>query len=407
MKTLNDIVDKMIKDYVAMTEDNPVKKYLKQVLLSDDIIIGRRETRLDSDKIGKSLTSSVDTTLFRVGELNTSYSNSGHPDPEDVFEALAFDYFLGLKEEEQSELLKSEDYVRAFYKSCKYYSRYLPIKARKEIYGSYLAKEIRRCPLWDHLMCIEDFDNVTDDQIFELMHTGSDGQGQCYEFLRYLFGDDRMIDLIVKDIEAKVATGSSVRIGRGSGMDITIQLFEIIAKKISDDNVEKIFCNDLYCRHPEEFLRFCMEDKRWFYHTKFMEESLANKIFENPVAFNDLQRYVMIIGRCCMNGNIPTYQAKRLKEFSALIQLCGYNFKHILPQIFVRFDKDGKLIAQELVAKPKANPDVLRYVIIKDGNIKIYKTKEERDEENVTIMGTALDLTKAQLRKKMDELLEN
>lgn len=407
MKTLNDVVDKMINDFNAMTSDNLVKPYLQKVLSCDDIIIGRREYSLQPDKIVKSLSSNVDTTMFRVGELNTSYSNSGHPDPDDVFEALAFDYFLGLNEEEQKELLRCEDYVKAFYKSSKYYSRYLPVSARKTIYGSAVADQIRRCPLWDRLMCIEDFDNVTDEQIFNLMHTGADGQSQCYEFLRYLFGDDRMIDLIVKDIEDKVSTGSSIRIGKSSGMDITIPLFEIIAKKISDDSIEKVFCHDLYSHHPEEFLRFCMEDKRWFYHTKFMEESLANKVFENPTVFNDLQRYVMIIGRCCMNGNIPTYQAKRLKEFSALIQLCGYNFKHILPQIFVRFDKDGKLINQEPVSKPKPNPDALRFVIIKDGNIKIYKTKEERDEENLTVMGTALDLTKAQLRKKMDELLEN
>lgn len=402
MKTINYIIDKAIADFMLMSNEDERRSFIRHWLETDDVLIGSGSQKITEANLPLNVSTDIDTTMLRTAKVK-NYGDDTMPRREDVYKALSMKYFLSLSDEDKQKMLNDKVYLESLKSIDKYYTRYIPFEYRKAICG-YTDDRRDALSIWDKLMCIEDFDNVTDEQILDLIDTQLNCVSHSYEIVRYLFGDDRAIDLIVKSIETKVAKGEKIRLNSYSQKDMTKTLFFAVAQKLSDECVPNVYCHDML--EIKEYLDFCMKDKRWFIHAKMFDEALANKVFEAQNAYNDLQRYAMIISRCCKCGEIPAYQAKRLKAFSVLIQLYGYNYSQVLPAMLSKFDADGKLIPDETtVNKPKAD-DSLRYVIIKDGNIKVYKTKDIRDTENVVEQGLALDLTKSQLRKKMDELLE-
>lgn len=401
MKTINDVIDTVIKDFMLMSNEDERKPFIRAWLEQGSMFIGSGCDKVSEKHIAKNLTSNLDATMMNTAKVR-NYGNPDMPRLDDVYKALSIHYFLSLSDEDKKKMLDNPVYIDTFSNIDRYYLRYIPIEYRKLICSYNGDKEKG---IWDKLLCIEDFDNVTDDQILNIMNTRLDGFSHAYEIARYLFGEERTLDLIVQNVENEVDTNKKVRFGGYREGDISKGLFFKLAKKLPDEYVPNVYCHDIL--EIKEYLTFCMEDKRWFIQAKMFDEALANKVFEASDVFNDLQRYAMIVSRCCKCGEIPTYQAKRLKAFSVLIQLYGYNYSQVLPAMMSKFDADGKLIPEEpTTSKPKAD-DSLRYVIIKDGNIKVYKTKEARDEENTLTQGLALDLTKTQLRKKMDELLES
>ena len=87
----------------------------------------------------------------------------------------------------------------------------------------------------------------------------------------------------------------------------------------------------------------------------------------------------------------------------------SYDYTKVFNAIKCSFNEDGS-IKQETLSLGKAPkaPKVEQtyYCVIKDGNIQIFKSEEERTAANIQ-GGMSYDFNKVQLRKKMDELLGN
>ena len=124
---------------------------------------------------------------------------------------------------------------------------------------------------------------------------------------------------------------------------------------------------------------------------------------------NDLIRYCAIIAKCCYNRNIPSYQLAKIKVFAPLLQMYAYNYKSVFEAIKGSFNPDGSIKEEVLnLAKNRkaVKVDQIYYCVIKDGNIQIFKSEEERTAANIE-GGINYNFNKVQLNKKMYELLGN
>ena len=76
----------------------------------------------------------------------------------------------------------------------------------------------------------------------------------------------------------------------------------------------------------------------------------------------------------------------KIKTFASLVKMYTYNYKNVFEAIKNSFNQDGSIKKEALaLSKPKKVTKInqIYYCVIKDGNIQIFKTEEERAKANI------------------------
>lgn len=403
MKTLLDVLKQIVadsQDSNLISTNTKAYNVVKTLLNQGSMFINTyRSTRGECAR--ESLSDSIDKVLDAVAKVNDHA-----PDRDTIYQVYTVKYFLEADEESKAKMLSDHSFVSALSNSKQYINRFIPCKDWGKIVKILLEKGIIcNLSIFDAMHLIEDFDNVTDDQIRVIYGACHDTRNFSYSVAIYLFGEDRVIPLIIEDInKCAKENENDIVVSKGDDYNLTGDDRIKILTKLSNEAVEKIRLNIPI----EEFVTLCKADSRYLICNNYSND-YGNAMWEDK-ELPDIIRYCMVIGKCCANGAIPSYQLNKIKLFAPLVQMMGYNYRNIFKAIKDSFDEKG-MLKEEIIAASKVKPnnnktEQIYFVTIKDGNIQIFKSKEERDNAHIE-GGINYDYTKSQLRKKMNELLEN
>lgn len=405
MKTIQQFLEELITRYettpVDGSQENSTERdILRRLIKTGDMFIGYSSDKFRPNYMQASLQDDIDNMVKGAFALHESGSSVN---AEPLFMSSTVKLFNQASDTEKENMLDDKYYWRAMAQIYECYRKFIDSKWNKKILEN--KRGIKSDNVWDALLAVEDFDNVTDEEIKNVFLGSSRDGNESYGIACVLFGEDRVIPLIAKylreDAIASNINNYPLRIGESQALIMKI------FKALDDETVPKYYPVNLTA---ERFFRIlCKEDRRQLINTPMFANEVANRMWDDQESYDDITRYCAIIAKCCSNKAIPSYQLNKIKIFAPLVQMYGYNFNQIFTAIKGSFNEDGS-IKQEVLALGKVQrapkPEQTYYCVIKDGNIQIFKSEEERTAANIE-GGMSYNFNKVQLRKKMDELLGN
>jgi len=224
---------------------------------------------------------------------------------------------------------------------------------------------------------IEDFNNVTDEEIKHLYD-------EDYRFMDVyvsLFGDR------VKDMLYAIEDDRQKELQRD---DMSKEIREEIL--VNAPKPIKVIWRWIRGFESAHLIKLCEKDDRYIPQIIDYLDSAprgeANKVWENSnevaryygngVSFPDLYRYLFIIAQCCINKQIPAYQATKLKEYAPLMKMHNWNFDAMAEIVKGNFAATGKV----KITIPKVISSGTKIVFTlstPEGRLMNFKTEEDRD----------------------------
>lgn len=239
---------------------------------------------------------------------------------------------------------------------------------------------------------IEDFNNVKEE---ELKHLFDDNHRALDRFVE-IFGD------LVKKVIYK--TKKPELDHRDISKELRHELLVNAPKPILEDmGWHRIFDN------PEEMIALCEADARYLPAIKkyvdYADRGTANRVWANEAkVYSDFYRHAFIIAQCCINKEIPQYQAAKLKDYAVMCKMYAWDFNQVIVAMKDMLDSTGKIRAEV----PKGDKPEEYVFCIQNlmGGITAYKVEKDRDEALIK-METAfpsetfkrLELTKSEFKK--------
>lgn len=400
MKTLQDLLEQLVEKYNqykniddADVVNHKIKQNLRDLIKTEEMFVGYYSDKLTQKCTDVSLCKDIDTMFANM--TLTSGINSDRDTAQDY---LVVKYFIGADDATKENIVKDSVLSNAVLKANQHFLRFID-----PAWYSKLNEYNQRPCIWDALMCVQDFDNITDKEIIDVANSRNGNQNTSYSIACTLFGEDKVIPLIIKGLQENGKKSDEIISFRANEEE---DLMQKILTGLDDESVKKYQPNSF---HLSGYLRLCNMDQRYLIHANYFLTDEANNIWEQQDEYTDIIRYCGIIAKCCGNRNIPSYQLNKIKVFAPLIQMYMYNYQNVFNAIKDSFNADGSIKQEVLTlskAKKQPKPEQTYYCVIKDGNIQIFKSEEERTNANIE-GGINYDFNKVQLRKKMDELLGN
>lgn len=367
MKTLQDLLKEIAEPWTTINKTFTNRNYLRDLLKTEDMFIGYSDRKLDSTYIKASLSNSLDEMIATNPDTTT----------DDIRQYFTIKYFIEADDITKKNIIANKILNATILQSDECYRRFIEPKWYKKLW---LARDKSQVSsyIWDFLMCVEDFDNITDESIKDIAHSTSYGN-ISYTITCMLFGKEKVIPLIIQSLQENAESRNKILNNRiDEDEDIMTKIFT----GLDDETVKK--CRPNYCM--DKYLKLCIKDSRYLIHAESFLEEDANWLWEKSDKYNDLIRYCAIIAKCCHNKNIPSYQLSKIKIFASLIKMYTYDYKNVFEAIKNSFNQDGSIKQEVLtLSKPKKVTKInqIYYCVIKDGNIQIFKTEEERTKANI------------------------
>ena len=409
MKTLHDLLKEISEQWKDIRgvdssstetdyETYCLKERLRDLIKTEDMFLGYYSDKLNLVYMNVSLSETLDEMI--KSRKNTSGLSL---DTDDIKQYFTVKYFIEADDATKENIISNETLNGAIVGCDECYLRFIDPKWFRKLWDKRPSDTSSN--IWHKLMCIEDFDNVSDEDVVEVATSKCSAQGTSYGIACTLFGEDRVVSLITEYVKGKVKA-SQEKIFQYDVCEEQGSLLEKILLKLDDETVKGCYPASY---RESGYLKLCQKDPRYLIHAQNFLEEDANAIWDTVSENNDLIRYCAIIAKCCYNRNIPSYQLAKIKVFAPLLQMYAYNYKSVFEAIKGSFNPDGSIKEEVLnLAKNRkaVKVDQIYYCVIKDGNIQIFKSEEEGTAANIE-GGINYNFNKVQLNKKMNELLGN
>jgi hypothetical protein len=193
----------------------------------------------------------------------------------------------------------------------------------------------------DCLMCsIEDFDDIADEDLVELYENGNIEHNTKIDVHIEIFGD------VVKTLFTKAADISDWET-LGMSHDLRIKMLCEVK-----GTVPAVRFGNISAWTLDNMLTLCKNDPRYLPHIEHFvanNRGIANKVWEGEPGkgpYPELYRYLFVIAQCCANKAIPSYQQARLKDYSTMLKIVGWNFSAICPMVVNVLSTTGSVLIE-------------------------------------------------------------
>jgi len=405
MKTINDLLKEIAKKAIKESKGERCNNIFYDLIETKYMFFGERDTKLEANHLNASFSEDIYSLIKKLPKLTEGYY---FPDRKETLQFLGIQHFLEADDVTKEKLINIPSICQNILEIPECFHKFIPPKWYKKICNNPNCEsdeedyDIDDGPdddshtMWKLLLSIEDFDNVTDDELKELINGCYYKHASAYTFCCRLFGKERTIPLIIESIQKHTSKVKDIDLLLTNQDD---DIIEEIILNLNENIIKDIDFSEL---SDSLYYKLCKKDSKYLSYGKFLAYT-SNIIWDNTEKYSDIFRYCAVIAQCCEKAQIPKYRLKDLGAFAGVIKLYDYKYNEVFNVIRDSFNPNGS-IKDNVVVLGEPNAGNIYYCVIKDDNIQIFKTEQERAKANVK-GGINYNFTKTQLNRKIAKLL--